>query len=76
MFAWQINIYTIERRNFKNRKFSDIFEIQNRKQSDTGGLALLLKVKIDTRVMITTNIDVSDRLVNEQLGTVKYIAVI
>ena len=32
--------------------------------NQSGGLALLLKVKTDARVMITTNIDISDSLPN------------
>lgn len=55
----------------KNCKVADIEEAQNRRQSETGGLALLLHVKVEARVMITTNIDISDRLINGQLGTVK-----
>ena len=39
----------------KKYSFSDISEAQNLKRSKTGGLALLLKVKIDVRLMITTN---------------------
>ena len=37
---------------------------------ETGNLKKVLTVKIDTRVMITTNIDVSDGLTNGAMGTV------
>ena len=45
---------------------------QNRKQSETGGLALQLKLKIDARVMLTMNVDIEDRLINGQVGTVNH----
>ena len=38
--------------------------------SKTGGLALNLRIKKDARIMLTSNIDIADRLVNVQLGTV------
>ena len=45
-----------------------------RNQSQTGGLAQLLQIKVNARVMITVNIDIADRLINGQIGTVKHIA--
>lgn len=39
-----------------------------------GGLSWLFKIKTDTRVMTTTNIDIPDTLMNEKLRTAKYIA--
>ena len=45
----------------------------SRSQSSTGGLAAILHVKQGSRVMITSNIDVSDRLSNGQIGTVTQI---
>ena len=36
---------------------------------------MLLKVKVNARVMITTNIDLSDRLINGPIGTLKYISI-
>ena len=54
---------------------TDVLQAQNRKQSDTGGLALLLIVKANARVMVITNIDLSDRLMNGQIGVVKYFAI-
>ena len=43
---------------------------QNRKQSETGGLAFILNVKLGARVMLTVNIDLQDRLINGQIGTI------
>ena len=60
----------------KNCRNSDIIEAQNRRQSETGGLALLLDLKVDARVMITTNIDITDRLINGEVGTVKHFKII
>ena len=45
----------------------------NRSQSQTGGLAGKLSIKVGARVMITSNIDVADRLSNGQIGTVHHI---
>ena len=42
----------------------------NRKQSETGGLAHILKIKVGAKVMLTSNIDINDRLINGQIGTV------
>ena len=39
--------------------------------SETGNLQKVLTVKIHARVMITSNIDVTDGLTNGALGTVK-----
>ena len=41
-----------------------------RKQSETGGLARVLKLKVGAKVMITSNIDIDDRLINGQIGMV------
>ena len=40
------------------------------KPSATGNLTKELKIKVSARVMITTNIDVSDRLTNGVMGTI------
>ena len=53
----------------KNSKTSDIREAQNRKQSETGGLASLLELKANVRVMLTTNINIEDRLINGHYET-------
>ena len=60
----------------KNCRNSDIIEAKNRRQSETGGLALLLDLKVDAGVMITTNIDITDWLINGQVGTVKHFKII
>ena len=41
-----------------------------RVQSQTCGLAKFLKIKINAKVMLTVNVDIEDRLINGQLGTV------
>ena len=56
----------------KNVSPQKIEEVLNLNQSNTGGLAQLFHVKVNARV--TMNIDVKDRLVNKQLGTVMHIA--
>ena len=50
-----------------------IIEVLNCSQSETGSLAGVLDIKLNARVMLTVNIDLQDRLVNGQLGTVKCI---
>ena len=45
--------------------------VLNKNQSETGGLAGKLELKINARVMLTVNVDVNDRLINGQIGTVK-----
>ena len=42
-------------------------------QSQTSGLAKVLKLKVDARVMLTVNVDIADRLINGQIGAVKFI---
>ena len=43
------------------------------KPQKTGNLKKVLHVKVGARVMLTTNIDVSDGLTNGAVGTVKYV---
>ena len=50
-------------------------EAQNRKHSGTGGLAFLLELKFNARVMLTTNINIEGRLINEQGATFKHIEI-
>ena len=38
-------------------------------RSDTGGLDFEIKIKEGARVMLTTNIDIADKLINGQMGT-------
>ena len=45
-----------------------IMEAQSRRQSESGGLARLLTLKLESKVMLTVNIDIQDRLINGQMG--------
>ena len=62
--------YTIK----TNRKFTDcckyslaaIQAVQNQKEANIGSLAKLLKLKTRTKVMLTVNLDIQDRLINEK----------
>ena len=58
----------------KNIPQQKVNEVLNRKQSETGGLPQSLQIKLNARVMLTVNIDLQDRLVNGQLGTIKHIS--
>ena len=44
----------------------------NWSQSETGGLAGTLELKVNARVMLTVIVDLEDSLVNGQLGTAKH----
>ena len=44
--------------------------IKNAKLAVTGNLAYSLELKIRAKVMVTCNIDIEDRLINGQIGTV------
>ena len=59
----------------KNVPMSVITKTLNRSQMETGGLARLLELKVDARVMLTSNIDVGDKLSNGKIGTVFHIYV-
>ena len=52
---------------------SQINAIKQRKMSETGNLESQLKLKIGAQVMLTSNLDTNDRLVNSLVGTVKQI---
>lgn len=43
--------------------------------SQTGGHPSLLELKINTRFMLTTYINIEDRLINGQMGNVKHIEI-
>ena len=49
---------------------AEIEWVKKLKQNETGGLALELQLKIGARVMLISNIDIDDRLINGQLGTI------
>ena len=44
-------------------------------QTNTGGLAKLLKLKIGAKLMLAVNIDIQDRLVNGQTGIINHIEI-
>ena len=46
---------------------------QNQKQTNTGGLAKLLKLKSGAKVMLTVNIDIQDSLINDQIRIIRHI---
>ena len=50
-------------------------ELQNRNQSETGGLAVFLKLKVNARVIITFKINNAVRLMNGQIDAVKCIEI-
>ena len=56
----------------KKCSMSDVLQAQNRKQSHANGLAILLKAKVNARIMVTTKTDSSGSLINSQVGTVKF----
>ncbi|XP_028405223.1 ATP-dependent DNA helicase PIF1-like [Dendronephthya gigantea] len=53
-----------------NVKKQDIDKVLARKRSETGGLDLVIHIKEGARVMLTSNINIADRLINGQMGTV------
>ena len=46
---------------------------QNQKQTNTAGLAKLVKLKIGAKMMLTVNIDMQDCLINGQIGSIRHI---
>ena len=52
---------------------SQIDVIKQRKMSETENLESLLNLKIGAKVMLTSNLDIDDRLANGLVGTVKQI---
>ncbi|CAB3983986.1 ATP-dependent DNA helicase PIF1-like [Paramuricea clavata] len=53
----------------------DIDKVLSKGRSETGGLHTKILIKENARVMLTTNVDISDRLINGQLGTVIKVSV-
>ena len=53
-----------------NATNQNINTILSRARSETGGLDFEDKIKEGARVMLTTNINIADRLINGQMGTV------
>ncbi|XP_078381380.1 ATP-dependent DNA helicase Pif1-like [Oculina patagonica] len=54
---------------------TDIERVLSKGRSYTGGLDFEISIKEGARVMLTNNVDISDRLINGQLGTVARIMV-
>ena len=52
---------------------SQIDVIKQKNMSETGNLEIHLKLKIGAQVILTSNLDIDDRLVNGLAGTVKQI---
>ena len=53
----------------------DIERVLSKGRSETGGLDTKIVIKESARIMLTTNVDISDRLINGQLGTVVKVSV-
>ena len=53
----------------------DIDRVLARGRSETGGLDSVILAKENARVMLTTNIDINDRLINGQMGTITKIVI-
>ena len=70
-------LYTIEANGKIPGNFKCPLELiqaaQNQKQTKTGGLAKLLKLKAGAKVILTVNIDIQDRLNNGQIGIIRHI---
>ena len=47
--------------------------IYERSQMDTGGLAYNMVIKMNAKVMLTTNVNVEDKLCNGQIGVIRHI---
>ena len=45
----------------------------NEKQTNTGGLAKFLNLKIGAKMMLTVNLEIQDRLINDQAGNIIHI---
>ena len=52
---------------------SQIDAVKQRKRSETGNLESQLKLKICAQLMLTSNLDIDDRIVNGLVGTTKQI---
>jgi ATP-dependent exoDNAse (exonuclease V) alpha subunit len=52
-----------------------IERVLSKGRSETGGLDTKILIKENARVMLTTNVGISDRLINGQLGTVIKVSV-
>ena len=59
----------------KNVNKQDIDRVLARGRSETGGLDFEIQIKEGATIMLTTNINIQDRLINGQMGTVVKIQV-
>ena len=75
LYSIEENIFTIPAKDQfpKSIPCQKITEVLNCNQGETRGLAGVLDIKLNARVILTVKIDSQDRLVNGQLGTVKCI---
>ena len=51
----------------------ELVSLRARRPTDTGNLSSRLELKFGSRVLLLDNIDIGDRLINGQIGVVKYI---
>ena len=49
-----------------------IKDAQNQKQTNAGGLAKLLKLKIGAKLILAVNKDIQDCLINGQTGVIEH----
>ena len=71
----QLNKIDAEDHIPRNISCTKIEGILKRNQSQTGGVASTFKTKLNTRFMLTMNVDLQDRLMIGQSGAVKHIAI-
>ena len=53
----------------------DIDKVLSKGRSDNGGLDAEIQVKKNARVMLSVNVDITDRLINGQMGTIARIVI-
>ena len=66
-------VYTLEAEDQypSNLAEQDIDKVLSKRRSDNGGLDAEIQVKKkNARVMVTVNVDINDRLINGQMGTI------
>ena len=68
----QTQLYILKAKDLysKNVNKQDIDRVLARERSETCGLDSEIRIKEGARVMLTTNINIQDRLINGQMGTV------
>ena len=55
----------------QNISIPDLMQILNKRNTECEGLSPEISVKENSRIMLTTNIDIQDRLINGQMGTIR-----